>query len=268
MDASRKTSPDPRRTVEQTRTLHLDGKQLRLVVRRSARRSLALTVDHRGARLAAPHGTPEAVITRFIHQHGDWLLARMAERQQPAPLALTDGTMFPLLGASARLRLGGNGRRALWHSAADGVEELCLPLRVNERTNDAANKALSAAVLRALKTRAAAWFQGRAAEYCQRLALAVPAVRLTAARTRWGSCSRTSGIRLHWRLIHLPPQLIDYVVAHEVAHLLEMNHSPRFWAVVGQLYPDWQSARRRLREAAARLPVIDGRDTTPISQEE
>ncbi|GHU08028.1 hypothetical protein AGMMS50225_05930 [Betaproteobacteria bacterium] len=251
---------NPRRAVEQTRTLQLDGKLLCLVIRRSARRSLALTVDHRGARLAAPHGTPETVITRFIQQHGDWLLARLAERQPPMPLALTDGAMFPLLGAPARLRLGGNGRRALWRNAADGVEELCLPT--------ATHKALPAAVQRALKTRATSWFQGRVAEYCQRLALAVPAVRLTAARTRWGSCSRTGGIRLHWRLIHLPAQLIDYVVAHEVAHLLEMNHSPRFWAVVGQLYPDWQSARRRLREAAALLPVIDGRDTTPISQEE
>ena len=69
--------------------------------------------------------------------------------------------------------------------------------------------------------------------------------------------SRASGIRLHWRLVHLPPALIDYVVAHEVAHLLEMNHSPRFWAVVERLYPDWRVARRELRHAAAGLPLLD-----------
>ena len=84
----------------------------------------------------------------------------------------------------------------------------------------------------------------------------MPAVRLSNARTRWGSCSSRSGIRLHWRLVHLSPALIDYVVAHEVAHLVEMNHSPRFWAVVERLYPDWREARAALRRAAATLPVI------------
>ena len=114
----------------------------------------------------------------------------------------------------------------------------------------------AAALVRALRQRALGWFAERVAAYCQRLGQPVPPVRLTAARTRWGSCSQASGIRLHWRLIHLPPALGDYVVAHEVAHLLEMNHSPRFWAVVAFLYPDWQAARARLREAARDLPHI------------
>jgi len=86
--------------------------------------------------------------------------------------------------------------------------------------------------------------------------LPVPPVRLSNARTRWGSCSSLSGIRLHWRLVHLPPELIDYVVAHEVAHLREMNHSPRFWAVVESVCPAWRTGRARLRQAAASLPVI------------
>ena len=76
------------------------------------------------------------------------------------------------------------------------------------------------------------------------------------ASTRWGSCSSRSGIRLHWRLIHLPLGLIDYVVAHEVAHLVEMNHSPRFWSVVESLYPEHMAARKALRQAASSLPHI------------
>ena len=84
----------------------------------------------------------------------------------------------------------------------------------------------------------------------------MPAVGLSNARTRWGSCSSLSGIRLHWRLIHLPLPLIDYVVAHEVAHLVEMNHSPRFWSVVESLYPGHVAARKALRQAAAALPSI------------
>ena len=82
----------------------------------------------------------------------------------------------------------------------------------------------------------------------------MPTLALSAARTRWGSCSTKSGIRLNWRLIHFPQDIVDYVVAHEVAHLREMNHSARFWALVGQLYPDYATARQTLRKLAADCP--------------
>jgi predicted metal-dependent hydrolase len=113
-----------------------------------------------------------------------------------------------------------------------------------------------AALIRALRARAILWFRERVVEYCLRLGVAVPRVGLSSARTRWGSCSAHSGIRLHWRLIHLSPALIDYVVAHEVAHLVEMNHSPSFWSLVEKIYPDWKSARKALRDAACLLPLI------------
>lgn len=112
------------------------------------------------------------------------------------------------------------------------------------------------ALLRALKRRALEDYAPRLAEHCARFGVAVPPLRLTSARTRWGSCSTRSGIRLHWRLIHLEPELIDYVVAHEVAHLAEMNHSPRFWRLVETLHPQWQLSRRRLHAAGAELPRI------------
>jgi hypothetical protein len=65
-------------------------------------------------------------------------------------------------------------------------------------------------------------------------------------------------IRLNWRLVHLPPELGDYVVAHEVAHLVEMNHSKRFWGLVSGLYPAWREARERLELAGASIPIIKG----------
>ena len=69
---------------------------------------------------------------------------------------------------------------------------------------------------------------------------------LSSAATRWGSANANGAIRLHWRLIQLPLPTIDYVVAHELAHLREMNHSPRFWAVVRSVVPDYRAARRQL----------------------
>ncbi|TMH08726.1 MAG: M48 family metallopeptidase [Betaproteobacteria bacterium] len=73
-----------------------------------------------------------------------------------------------------------------------------------------------------------------------------PQVKLSSARTQWGSCNHRGEIRLHWRLVQLPPRIADYVVAHEVAHLVELNHSPRFWALVDSLLPGHDEARREL----------------------
>lgn len=250
-----------RPAVEQPHTLLVEGQRIDLVLRRSARRSLALQVDERGARVAVPHGTPMSMVERFVQEHGRWLLDRLAAhetRSRATRLSFAEGAVFPLFGVPAALSFAGTGRKAVWRVAADGRETLCLA-----RVADPA-----AAIVRALRERALAWFRGRVEEYCYRLGLPLPPVRLSSARTRWGSCSRLSGIRLHWRLVHLAPALIDYVVAHEVAHLVEMNHSPRFWAVVEGLYPDWRAARRQLREAAAALPVIETGDDNAFPHED
>ena len=82
-----------------------------------------------------------------------------------------------------------------------------------------------------------------------------PPLSLSSARTRWGCCS-ASGIRLNWRLIHLPLDLVDYVVAHELAHLREMNHSARFWAEVARLCPDWRERRAALKKHGGEIPLI------------
>jgi len=71
-------------------------------------------------------------------------------------------------------------------------------------------------------------------------------------------CTEDGTIRLSWRLVHLEPALADYVVAHEVAHLVELNHSKRFWSLLAKLYPDWRRARHRLELAGASLPIIQG----------
>jgi predicted metal-dependent hydrolase len=238
--------------------INLDGECLHLTLRRSARRTLGLTVDHRGVRVAAPFDVSMREIEHFVRTHGDWLRARIQAHRPSATLVAVAGVVFPVLGEPVRLLAHCGGRQARWQperASEGGPPELHLP-----------QAASAAALTRALAARALVWHRERVAEYCQRLALKVPPVRLTSARTRWGSCSRLSGIRLHWRLIHLPPALINYVVAHEVAHLIEMNHSARFWAVVERIYPDWQNARRQLRAASASLPVIvDGdRETSPI----
>jgi len=237
-------------TSEERRLIRLGERDIAVLLRRSARRTFALQIDERGVRVSVPQLARESDIERFVAGNGRWLLDKLAARRERHAEQLfepVDGAGFSVLGELCRLRLEAGGRRGRWRAAPDGVEELVLDPAQEPRT----------AMIRALRKRALTWFSERVAEYCFRSRRPVPPVRLSSARTRWGSCSAGSGIRLHWRLIHLPPALIDYVVAHEVAHLTEMNHSPRFWAVVDSLYPGWKAAREALRKAALTLPIIE-----------
>jgi predicted metal-dependent hydrolase len=100
-------------------------------------------------------------------------------------------------------------------------------------------------------------FLQRLPVYADLLQVTYQSVSLSNAGTRWGSCTSQGKIRLNWRLIHFAPELIDYVIAHELSHLHEMNHSPRFWARVESVFPDYAAARQRLRHhASANLPAF------------
>lgn len=241
------------------RVVTLGGRELTYELRRSARRTLGLRVDSAGVRVSVPLRASAEEAERFVAQHRDWLLKRLAEREEARAeqaFAAHDGAFFPLFGADCRLAVEPGRTRVRW--ARDAAGEV---LHVGER--DA-----PAAIVRALRKRALPEYAARVAGHCASLNLTPPDVRLTSARTRWGSCSSRSGIRLHWRLMHLPPELIDYVVAHEVAHLVEMNHSPRFWTIVGTLHPDWQNSRRRLHALARTLPIIQtGSGAAPSAED-
>lgn len=243
------TVGEPRRVVLGDRIVHY-------TLRRARRRTIGLTIDQRGLRVGAPLRAPLAEIEALLHKHAAWVLDKLdGWRTRPAGEVrwLSDGIDFPLLGAAARLRLRSGADTYSWPEpdAADGgraVLELCCRSAASVPT----------VFERALRERALAVFLSRTQNCCERYGIVLPALRLSAARTRWGSCSRLSGVRLNWRLVHASTDLIDYVIAHELAHLREMNHSPAFWSEVGRLFPDWRGARRRLREFGAGLPRFVG----------
>lgn len=220
-------------------------------LRRGRRRTIGLTIDHRGLRVGAPPRAPMSEVEALIRKHAAWVVEKLdAWRDRPASAVtpLVEGLTFPLLGEAARLSISSGRNAFFWHPPIDGVApEVGLELRLSEPA------AAPALFERALRGRAREVFAHRMADFCTRFALPPPVLRLTSARTRWGSCSRLSGIRLNWRLVHAPTDLIDYVVAHELAHLKEMNHTPRFWSEVERLYPDCQAARQRLRVFGDRL---------------
>ncbi|MEW6515194.1 MAG: SprT family zinc-dependent metalloprotease [Pseudomonadota bacterium] len=233
----------------QSHHIILAGRIVGYTLRRDRRR-LAMRIDERGLAVGAPRNVPLAEIEAFLRSHGDWVLEKLDEHAGKAArrhLTIHDGACLPVLGAEVRVRVTSGGNRGYWHDGGSGGE-LWLAAR------PAAD--LSLLARRALQRRALEHFRPRLIDMAGQIGRAVPPLGLSSARTRWGSCSARSGIRLNWRLIHLPPATIDYVIAHEVAHLVEMNHGARFWRLVERIYPDWRAARAALKQEGAALPLI------------
>lgn len=237
--------PPPPADATQARHLVLAGRIVEYHLRRDRRR-LAMRIDERGLRVGAPRALPIAEIEQFIQSHADWVLDKLtafADRTIRRHLSIHAGTRLPVLGQEITVHVTVGGNRGYWEA-----DRLWLAARPQAD--------LAQLARRALQRRALEYFRPRLTTVCADLGLPVPPLGLSSARTRWGSCSTQTGIRLNWRLIHLPPALIDYVIAHEAAHLVEMNHSARFWRVVASLYPEWETAREALKQQGASLPLI------------
>jgi len=210
------------------------------------RRRLSMSIDERGLRIGVPRGLPLTEIENFVRLHGDWVLKKLDEhvaQHAHRHLAIRDGTTIPVLDGEVRVQVVSGGNRVNWQD-----DRLILAAR--------ADADLDALARRGLQRRALDVFGARVDLFAARMGRPAPALGLSSARTRWGSCSQQSGVRLNWRLIHLPLHLVDYVVAHELAHLIEMNHSPRFWDEVERLFPNCRAARRELKTRTATIPLI------------
>ena len=241
-------SPTVAPPAERTRQRHLllDGQLVSYSLKQARRRRLTMTIDERGLSVNAPMRATVAEIEAFVGSHAAWVnkkLAEYADTHTRRHITVRDGASIPLLGGQVAVRIVPGANRIHWQE-----DVLLLAAR-----DDADCDALAR---RALQRRALELFGERLAVYAERIGRPVPRLGLSNARTRWGSCSARSGIRINWRLIHLPLPLIDYVIAHELAHLIEMNHSPRFWDTVVGIYPDCHNARRELKRRAAEMPII------------
>jgi predicted metal-dependent hydrolase len=217
---------------------------------RPSQRRISLSIDERGLRVGLPRGVPLTEVDSFIRRHGEWVLTKLDEyagRQVQRNLSLYDGQRLPVLGNEVVLRIGQGNNRFRWY---DTLLEL-LPRSGAQSSTD-----IEKLTRRALQTKALEVFSQRMKHFGALGGFDLPPLSLTAARTRWGSCSRDTGIRLNWRLIHLPMELVDYVVCHELSHLRQMNHSPRFWAEVERICPDWQTRRAELKQRGREIPIL------------
>ena len=238
----RTTPPEPSHRIV------IGGQSVDYHLRRSQRRSIGLTIDHRGLRVGAPLRARQGDIEALIRQHSDWVLDKLSSwRERPPPpekLEITDGSTVFVLNEPCTVAFTEIGRSP-WQFAGNTIY-----LKPSATAN--ANQLLE----KALREKARSVFAERLAEYAPQLGVTAPPLRLSSARTRWGSCSHHGGISLNWRLVLMPLTIVDYVVCHELAHLKEMNHSPRFWAVVASLCPDYRQARHDLKALAAQLHTL------------
>ncbi len=233
------------------RLAQLAGRIVEYRFARSRRRTIGISVDAQGLQVSAPRTAAWRDIEAFLQEKARWVVARLDEwAGVPPPRAIhgIGGESFPLFGAPVELAVR-VGRDSVQRDGSRVVVSLPEPkLRLQVLT----------LLVDWLKAQALASLTPRAAHYAALLGRPAPRVKLSRARSQWGVCTEGGLIRLNWRLAHLEPALADYVVAHETAHLVELNHSKRFWSLVGTLYPHWRDARERLEIAGASLPLIRG----------
>jgi predicted metal-dependent hydrolase len=200
---------------------------------RARRLSLRIDAASRGVELVLTRRASSEVAISFVAQHRGWIAARLAA--MPPPLRFVEGATVPVFGVPHRIRRV--------------VEPLAAPVTIGD--GEIRVRGDPAHVPRRVRDHLIALarreFTARARTLAARLGKGVMRVSVRDPKSRWGSCSSKGSLSFSWRLVFAPEAVVDYVVAHEVAHLAEMNHSPRFWRVVASLVPDSKAPRAWLK---------------------
>ena len=240
------------------RELRLGSTPLRYELRRAPRRSIGFTVGSEGLSVSAPRWVAQTDIDAALRAKQSWILRKLdeqaerRERLQRSRIVWQDGAALPFLGVPVTLQLTPLQRGV--HLDAAGTADMPRRLHVGLPPGTPPER-VRQAVLRWLQREARSLFEARLAHFAPQLGVRWTRLSLSSACTRWGSASVDGSIRLNWRLLHFPLELVDYVVVHELAHLHEMNHSPRFWAHVAAVMPDY--LRRRAALKASQAPLLE-----------
>ncbi|PKN58178.1 MAG: M48 family peptidase [Deltaproteobacteria bacterium HGW-Deltaproteobacteria-14] len=229
---------------------HLVVDDLDFEVRRSARRkTLEITVDRGGELvITAPPEVADDVMTAFVREKKFWLYTKIAEKaalQQPVGgKEFVTGEGFSYLGRSYRLLL---------------VAEQEVPLKLEagrfKLTRDVAGDGREH-FIRWYVAHAGPWLQKRVAGWSARMGVQPKGVEVRDLGFRWGSCGQAGGVNFHWATILLPATVVDYVIVHELAHLVAPNHTPEFWQRVARALPEYEQRKAWLAEHGGRHVVL------------
>jgi predicted metal-dependent hydrolase len=232
--------PDP-----QTIEIAFDGAVYPVELRRHAqarRYTLRVRTASRAVVLTMPVRGSVREAKAFAERSGAWIAARLKRLPQAIPFA--DGLELPLRGVPHRIVHRPGARGTVWTEAGDGIALLCV-------AGDRAH--LARRVRDFLKREAKRDLDAASRRYAAALGVALKRVSVRDQVSRWGSCTAAGVLSYSWRLILAPPHVLDYLAAHEVAHLVEMNHGPRFWRLVRTLTPDCATPRAWLKRHRTEL---------------
>lgn len=226
--------------ISQTLDLDIGGSVISILLRRSTQaRRISLRVDPAmGAVMVLPARAALKDAQRFAVEHRIWLAERLA--RLPGRVDFVPGAAVPVLGVDHSIHHEPDARRGVW------IEDQAI--RVSGRLEFVPRR-----VADFLKAEARRLVSPRAADLAARVDRPLGRVSVKDTRSRWGSCSAAGDLAFSWRLVMAPEWVLDYVVAHEVAHLVELNHSPAFWSVVSGLSSDHARARSWLKKFGAAL---------------
>lgn len=229
---------------------HDNGETLLFHFIRSARKTIGLYVHRDGSvQVRAPQRVPLAQIYLFLRERWDWLMlqrSRFLEEPAPAPVRYSDGEAFLHLGHPLMLRV-----HLATHNLAKRVgAELHVAITAERR---AEKEGLAGIIELWQRREARRIFPLRLAfchEHMKSLHIPYPELRIRKMRSRWGSCTRKGVVTLNLELIRMPPDCMDYVITHELCHLVEFNHSSRFYDLQTRFMPDWKARKHQLEELA------------------
>ena len=222
-------------------TVTLRGRDVRIRLQLSRRaRHITLRLDEKrgGVDLVLPRGVPRAEGLQFAQEKAGWILRHIDSLPSPVPFA--HGSVIPVMGKEYEIFHRPNDRGVVW------VEDSTLCV-----AGDAPHVARR--VTDWLKKTARREISWRAHANAERTGRGIERISFRDPRSRWGSCSDDGHLSFSWRLVLAPAGVLEYVVAHEVAHLTELNHSPRFWALVHDLCPDCDVPKYWLKRHGATL---------------
>ena len=232
------------------RTVVFQGVHIAYVFARAKRKTIGFSIGPDGLSVRAPKWVSLKEVDAALHDKSAWILRKLNESQQRHQLNTLnrmdwhDGALLSYLGRQVRLRIDPAQGSAQLVSQAEGACEVLLIGLSAQASASQIRDCVQAWLMR----QARSLFEARLDHFAPQLGVRWRKLSLSNAGTRWGSARADGAIRLHWRLIHLSLDEIDYVVVHELSHLRVMNHSPQFWDTVRSVLPDYVQRQQRLKK--------------------
>ena len=226
------------------------GETIPYFLEHRARRTVGLKITADGLVVHAPKRIFAFQLNQILQQKSSWILNKLQAREanHVAKVEWIDGEHLLYLGNDIQLIISqNNSNKALI------FDQNTLLVASPQPNNHAV---LGRKVIQWYKKQAALDFARRLEILAAKLGVATPPLTLSNAQSRWGSCNSRGQVRLNWRLLQAPPHIINYVICHELAHLKQMNHSAKFWAVVEQLFPNYKAAEKELKALSPQLHRI------------